>query len=207
MDICLCTSCHMNVPFHYRLHHLDVGYCRLSLDGDYVMPMGGRWPRDAGRPWPRLIATTAVYSLQPLSITNRLRSSFPWVLDTRNNDTMYACVPHYDQSGSGGVPFSGGFTSFQVKMATLSILAESLNWCLVTCVIWQLYIHPVGWSNFLGIVKQCIFRQILGVHFGFVEFETQGRKEHIGKRLVWRCRPMKDSTGYFCWQHPESKTK
>ena len=110
MDICvfqigLCTACYMNAPFHYRLHHLDVGYCRLSLDGDYVMPMGGRWPRDAGRPWPRLIATTAVYSLQPLSITNRLRSSFPRMLDTRNNDTMYACVPHYDQSGSGGVPF------------------------------------------------------------------------------------------------------
>ena len=42
MDICLCTACHMNVPFHYRLHHLDVGYCRLSLDGDYVMAMGGR---------------------------------------------------------------------------------------------------------------------------------------------------------------------
>ena len=125
------------------------------------------------------------------------------MLDTRNNDTMYACVPHYDQSRSGGVPFFGGCTSFQVKMATLSILAGLLNWCLVTCVIWQLCIQSVGWSNFLGIVKQCIFRQILD-HFGFVEFETQRRKEHIGRRLVWRCRPRIDSTGYFCWQHPES---
>ena len=41
-QIGLCTACYMNAPFHYRLHHLDVGYCRLSLDGDYVMPMGGR---------------------------------------------------------------------------------------------------------------------------------------------------------------------